>query len=61
MLLLGQVGLDEAEHLDLVELVHAEDPPRVLARGAGLAAEAAGEARVAQRQLVGGDDLVAVQ
>ena len=28
------LGRDEAEHLDLVELVHAEDPARVAARGA---------------------------
>ena len=41
--------LDEREHLDLVELVHAEDPARVLARGARLAPEARREARVAAR------------
>ncbi len=43
-------GLDEAEHLDLVELVHAEDPARVLAGGARLAAEAGREAGVASRE-----------
>ena len=53
--------LDEAEHLDLVELVDAEDPARVAARGPGLAAEARGEARVAQRQIAGVDDLPGVQ
>ena len=47
-------------HLDLVELVHAEHPPRVLARRAGLAPEAGRVARVAQRELVRGQDLVHV-
>ena len=41
----GGVGLDEAEHLDLVELVHAEDAARVLAGRAGLAPEAAARSR----------------
>ena len=41
--------LDEREHLDLVELVHAEDAARVLARGARLAPEAGREAGVAAR------------
>ena len=53
--------LDEREHLDLVELVHAEDAAGVLARGAGLAAEAGGEAGVAERQLAPSQDLAAVQ
>ena len=39
------LGRDEAEHLDLVELMHPEDPARVLAGGARLAAEARREAR----------------
>ena len=43
-------GLDEREHLDLVELVDAEDAAGVAAGGAGLAAEAGREAGVAQRQ-----------
>ena len=49
--LLRLVGQAEHEHLQLVELVDAEDAARVLAGGAGLAAEARGEADVAQRQL----------
>ena len=40
-------GGHEREHLDLVELVHAEDPARVLAGGARLAPEAGREAGVA--------------
>src|ERR1700678_2260804 len=47
---LGVLGGDEAEHLDLVELVYAEDATRVLACGPGLAPEARREAGVAQRQ-----------
>ena len=43
--------LAEREQLDLVELVHAEHPARVLAGGAGLAAEVRRERRVAERQL----------
>ena len=53
-------GSTEHEHLDLVELVHAEDPARVLARGASLAAEARREAGVAQRQVGGLEDLAGV-
>ena len=56
----GVLGRDVREHLDLVELVHAEDAAGVLAVRAGLAAEAGREARVAQRQLVRVDDLVHV-
>ena len=54
-------GLDEAEHLHLVELVYAEDPARVFAGGASLAAKAGGEAGVAQRQALGVEDLFVVQ
>jgi hypothetical protein len=43
---LGRV--DVREHLDLVELVHPDDPAGVLAVAAGLAAEAGREAGVAQ-------------
>ena len=66
----------EAEHLDLVELVHAQDAARVAAGGAGLAAEAGRIACVAdrerglveellhvhrrQRDLAGADEAVAV-
>ncbi|CAL2067135.1 protein of unknown function [Streptomyces murinus] len=57
---LGVRGVDVREHLDLVELVHAEDAPGVLAVRTGLAAEAGREARVPQRQLVGVEDLVHV-
>ena len=52
-------GVDQDEHLDLVELVHAEHAARVLAGGAGLAAEVGRVAGVAQRQLV--EDLAHVQ
>src|SRR6201999_1707278 len=61
VLLLGLRGLDEREHLDLVELMHAEDPARVLAGGSGLAAEARREARVAEWQRSAVEDLPGVQ
>ena len=51
----------EREHLDLLELVRAEDAARVLARRAGLAPEARREPAVAQRQVVLGQDLAHVQ
>ena len=51
----------EREHLDLLELVRAEDAAGVLAGGARLAAEARREAAVAQRQVVLGEDLAHVQ
>src|SRR4051794_36689254 len=60
MLRLGVLGLDEREHLDLVELVDAEEAARVLAGGARLAPEARGEARVAARQGPGVEDLARV-
>ena len=53
MLVARVLGLAVDEHLDLVELVDAEDAARVLAGRAGLAAEAGREARVAERQVVG--------
>ena len=53
--------LDEREHLDLVELVHAEDPARVAAGRARLAPEARGDAGVAQRQPRSVEDLARVQ
>src|SRR5262249_13232452 len=53
--------LDEREHLDLVELMHAEDPARVLARRPGLAAKAGGDARVAKRQRLAREDLLHVE
>ena len=49
------------EHLDLVELVSAEHAARVVARRAGLAAEARRVAGVAERQVVGDEDLLHVQ
>ena len=55
------VGRAVREHLDLVELVHAEDAARVLAVGAGLAPEARRVARVARRQRVGVERVAAVQ
>ncbi len=61
MLGLGGGGLDEREHLDLVELVDAEDPPRVLAGGTGLAPEAGRDAGVAARQLAGVEDVAGVE
>ena len=42
----------EREHLDLLELMRPEDPPGVLARRAGLAAEAGGQPAVAARELL---------
>ena len=44
-------GLAEDEELDLVELVDAEHPARVLAGGAGFAPEVGREGRVAEREL----------
>ena len=52
VLLLGLREVDVGEHLDLVELVDADDAAGVLAVAAGLAPEARREAGVAQRQLV---------
>ncbi|GAA2858451.1 hypothetical protein GCM10020220_054520 [Nonomuraea rubra] len=60
MLLLGVLGAHVREHLDLVELVHPDDAPGVLAVRARLAAEARRPARVTQRQLVGVEDLLGV-
>ena len=60
-LLLRLAGGDEADHLDLVELVDPENPARVAARGAGLAAEGRRVGGIADRQPIRLDDLVAVQ
>ena len=57
----GVLGANEREHLHLVELVHSEEPARVLAGGPRLAPEAGGDSRVAAWQLVEGEDLVGVQ
>src|SRR5688572_1585678 len=51
----------EDEHLHLVELVHAKHPARVLAGSTGLAAEAGGEAGVAERERFGLEHLVRVK
>ena len=56
---LGDGRVDE--HLHLVELVDAEHPARVLAGGSRLAAEVGREAGVAERQLLGRDDLAHVE
>src|SRR5690349_8657648 len=61
VLLAGGVRLDEREHLDLVELVDAEDAAGVTAGGSGLAAEAGREGAVAERQRAGVEDLVGVE
>src|SRR5947209_6971594 len=50
VLVSGQLWTREREHLDLVELMHAEHPSRVLASGTRLATEAGRECRVVQRQ-----------
>ena len=55
------VGMAEREHLDLLELVQAEDAARVATGGARLAAEARREAGVAQRQLGLGEHLAGVE
>ena len=55
------VGLAEREHLDLVELVHAEDAARVLAVRSGFTPEAGGVPGVAQREAIGGEHFAAVQ
>ena len=61
VLLPRAVGMAEREHLDLVELVRAEDAARVLARRAGLAPEARRDAAVAERQVLLGQDLAEVE
>ena len=60
MLGLGVGRVDVAEHLELVELVHADDAAGVLAVAAGLSAVARRPARVAERSLGEVDDLVGV-
>src|SRR5262245_14016027 len=57
----GSVRLDEAEHLDLVELVHAEDAAGVAAGRPGLSPEAGRDAAIALRQVAHLQDLVGVQ
>ena len=55
------VGIGEAEHLDLVELVDTEDAGGVLAVGAGFAAEARRDARVTPGERAGVEELAAMQ
>ena len=55
------VGRRQLDHLDLVELVLADHPARVLAGSAGLGAKARRVSRQPDRQAVGRDDLVAVE
>ena len=52
--------MHELDHLDLVELVDAQQATGVLAGGARLAAETGRVGGVVDRQLVDGQDLVAV-
>src|SRR3546814_9850387 len=60
MLGLGGVGLGVDEHLELVELVHADDAAGVLAVRAGLAPVAGRPSRVALGAAVEVEDLVHV-
>jgi len=55
---LGVLGQAVDEHLELVEPVDAEDAAGVLAIAAGLATVGGAEARIAQRELAGVEDLV---
>ena len=54
------LGLGELDHLDLVELVNADDATRVAAGRASLLAEAGREGGVPERQLVAVENLVPV-
>src|SRR5262249_43484044 len=54
------IGNAEHEHLDFVELMHAEDAARIFAVGSRLAAEACGEAAVAGREITGREGVAAV-
>ena len=60
VLLEGVLDRGVGEHLHLVEPVHPDDPPGVLAVGACLLAEARAERGVAQRQSLAVEDLVGV-
>ena len=57
MLVARFLGQDEAEHLQLVELMDPEDAPRVLPVGAGLPTETRGVADVPPGQCVRLEDL----
>ena len=53
--------MTEREHLDLLKLMQAEDAARVAAGSASLATEARREPGIAERQLIGDEDLVGVE
>ena len=60
-LLVGLLRLGKLDHLDLVELVLADDTAGVATSGAGLLAEAGGEGGVAARQGISIENLAGVQ
>ena len=60
MLLLGMLWVDVREHLELVELVNAQDSAGVFAVAAGFAAVAGAPAGVANRSVREVNDFVAV-
>ena len=53
--------MGEPDHLDLVELVHADQPAGIPSVGACLAAEARGVSGVFERELFRGKDFLAVK
>mmetsp|Transcript_103210 Transcript_103210/g.258772 ORF Transcript_103210/g.258772 Transcript_103210/m.258772 type:complete len:256 (+) Transcript_103210:162-929(+) len=55
------LGLDESKLLDLLKLVHTEDPTDVATAAAGLAAEARGHANVTLREILPVDVLSFVE
>jgi hypothetical protein len=61
VLVVGPVGVHEREQLDLLELVHPQDPAGVLAVRASLATEARRVPGVTDRQVGGVEELVHVQ
>src|SRR6202008_2216638 len=59
MLGLGLVGRDDRDHLDLLELVLADEAARIAPRRARFGAETGSERGEAQRQFALGEDLLA--
>ena len=57
----GMVRVGEPVELHLVELVQTDQPSGVTSVTAGFPAETGAVGRVAERQLIGRDDLVAMQ